>query len=195
MPLLNLQSPPPALQASLQRHFDNDESRRRAVLAPWASAGFNVIHAGGEWAWDPWQSFWRRQWAKDIRESREARFFTITQNIPYDGPGREPPGRVTPPISIFDPSLPFFPTPLTEVHTPMLSPWPDIVTHAEFWAFATQLCMGNPVSAKSEIERYMNRLRKAAHPVGWRRLVPGARSAVWRDIVWLTVMANQGIPP
>ena len=55
--------------------------------------------------------------------------------------------------------------------------------------------MGNPVSAKSEIERYMNRLRKAAHPVGWRRLVPGARSAVWRDIVWLTVMANQGIPP
>ncbi len=193
MPLLNLQSLPPALQASLQRHFDNDESRRRAVLAPWASAGFNVIHTGGEWAWDPWQSFWRRQWAKDIRESREARFFAITQDIPYEGPGQEPPGRITPSISIFDPSLPFFPTPLTEVHTPMLSPWPDLVTHAEFWAYTTQFWRGDAPYSALYLKRHLPTLHQAMHPEGWRRWLPRARAATWRDIVWLTDMDIKGI--
>ncbi len=194
--MLDLHSLPPALQASLQGHFDNDESRRRAVLAPWVFAGFSAIYPLGVSCWDPLRSFIHRSKARAFRESREGEFFAIEQNAPYDDPGIEPPGRIAPQISIFDPSLPFFPTPLTEVHTPMLSPWPDVVSHAEFWAFATQLCLGNEASAKAEIEsRYLDKLHKATHPSGWRRLIPGTRSALWRDIVWLTDMANKGIPP
>ena len=110
MTLLNLQSLPPALQASLQRHFDNDESRRRAVLAPWAEAGFSTIYLHGTWAWSPWQSFWRRSWAHDIRQQSENAFFTITQNIPSEGPGREPPPAAPRhPSASSTPACPFFP--------------------------------------------------------------------------------------
>ena len=193
MPLLNLHSLPPALQTSLQRHFDNDESRRRAVLAPWVFNEFATIHRDAAWAWNPWQSFWRRQWAKDIREARQARFFTIKQDPPYEGPGQEPPGCITPPISIFDPSLPFFPTPLTEVHTPMLSPWPDLVTHAEFWAYTTQFWRGDAPYSALYLKRHLSTLHQAMHPEGWRRWLPSARAATWRDIVWLTDMDIKGI--
>ena len=192
MPFLDLHTLPPALQASLSRLFDNDESRRRALLAPWAAAGFSAIHNAGEWAWDPWRCFWRRNWARDIRCSREDEFFALQQDAPYQGMG-EPPPAAQPQISIFDPSLPFFPTPLTEVRETMLSPWPDVITHAEFWAFAAQLSNGNARSAASELEGYVPSLRKAMHPTGLQRLRPWARSAIWRDIVWRTEMANTGM--
>lgn len=192
MPFLDLNALPPALQASLNRLFDNDESRRRAVLAPWARAGFNVIHDGGEWAWDPWRSFWRRKWASDIRRSREDEFFALQQDAPDQSAAAPPPAPALQ-VSIFDPSLPFFSTPLTEVRETMLSPWPDVITHAEFWAFAAQFCKGDAEFAAGELEHYLPRLRKVMHPTGLQRLRPWARSAVWRDIVWRTEMAIAGM--
>ncbi|MBI3101587.1 MAG: hypothetical protein HYY98_08560 [Burkholderiales bacterium] len=192
MPFLDLNALPPALQASLGRIFDNDESRRRAVLAPWARAGFTSICPDAEWAWDPWRSFWRRKWAKGIRAQSENEFFALQQDAPYQGIG-EPPPAAQPQVSIFDPSLPFFPTPLTDVRETMLSPWPDVITHAEFWAFAAQLSKGNAASTASTLECYLPRLRKVTHPTGLQRLRPWARSAAWRDIVWRTEMANTGM--
>ncbi len=191
-PFLDLHTLPPALQASLSRLFDNDESRRRAVLAPWVRAGFTSICPDAEWAWDPWRSFWRHKWAKGIRAQSEDEFFALQQDAPYQGMG-EPPPAAQPQISIFDPSLPFFPTPLTEVRETMLSPWPDVITHAEFWAFAAQLSKGNAASTARTLECYLPRLRKAMHPTGLQRLRPWARSAAWRDIVWRTEMANTGM--
>ena len=192
MPFLDLNALPPALQASLGRIFDNDESRRRALLAPWAAAGFSAIHDGGEWAWDPWRSFWRRKWAKGIRAQSENEFFALQQDAPYQGIG-EPPPAAQPQVSIFDPSLPFFPTPLTEVRETMLSPWPDVITHAEFWAYAAQFWSGDAKFAASELECYVSDFRKAMHPTGLQRLRPWARSALWRDIVWRTEMAIAGM--
>ena len=193
MPFLDLNALPPALQASLGRIFDNDESRRRALLAPWAAAGFSAIHDGGEWAWDPWRSFWRRKWASDIRRSREDEFFALQQDAPDQSAAAPPPAPALQ-VSIFDPSLPFFPTPLTEVRETMLSPWPDVITHAEFWAFAAQFWSGDAKYAASRLEGYgyVSALCKAMHPTGLQRLRPWARSAVWRDIVWRTEMDIAG---
>ena len=193
MPFLDLHTLPPALQASLNRLFDNNESRRRAVLAPWVRAGFTSICPDAEWAWDPWRSFWRRKWAKGIRAQSEDEFFALQQDAPYQGMG-EPPPAAQPQISIFAPSLPFFPTPLTEVRETMLSPWPDVITHAEFWAYAAQFWSGDAKYAASRLDGYgyVSALRKTMHPTGLQRLRPWARSALWRDIVWRTQMDIAG---
>ncbi len=191
MAYLDLNPLPRALQASLSRHFDNDESRRRAVLAPWALAGFSCIYPEGVWAWDPWRSLTRRKWAREVREGREQRFFANEQHrIEEDTvlvPSNPPPM-----TSIFDPAMAFFPTPLTEVKRPMRSPWPDVITDAEFWAYAVEFRSGWVRFATTDLQGYVPRLRATMQRRGWQRLRPWARASLWRDIVWRAKMAKSG---
>lgn len=183
MTYLDLKQLPRELQGALNKHLDNDESKRRAVLAPICSAACEAIvseNGSALWAWTPLKRFWRRQWARDIRNSRE-QFFTLhvgdLSNLP----------------SLFDPDLPFFPTPLTNVTKPMVSPWPDVLSDAEYWAFVMQLHDGDEAWARNRLGGWIPHLREVAHPHGMKRLFFWrSKSAILSDLHWRMSAQNVG---
>jgi hypothetical protein len=181
MAYLDLNTLPRTLRKVLDQHFDNDESKRRAVLAPSVGHCESII-GNGLWAWSPLRYFWRRKRARLIRESRE-KFFKLVVN------DREPGSP-----SIFAPDQPFFPTPLTKVTVEVRSPYPDVLSDAEFWAFMMQLHMGNEAVAANQLRGWANNdLRAALNRRGLQRLCFWkSKAAVIRNMVWKMSAANRG---
>lgn len=180
MAYLDLKKLPAELQATLDRHFDNDESKRRAVLAPWVATVCSTVIDQALWAWQPSSRFWRRKWAAEVRKDREE-FFAMRVGIAEDAP------------SMFDPPLPFFPTPLTHVTETITSPWPDVLSDAEYWAFVMQLHDGDKEWAFRRISRWIARLSEAVHPHGLKRLrFWHTKAAVIRNMEYLMHSENVG---
>ncbi len=102
--LLDLNALPTALRASLAASLDNDESRRRAVLAPWAEAGYAVIYPDRLHAWRG--GFWRAGAVRRESGSVMRGFFGLRRRF-FDALSE----------SIFDARLPFFATTLTPAST------------------------------------------------------------------------------
>ena len=148
MALLDLTSLPPALRATLDRHFTDDEARRRALLAPWCDDGFRSVWPDLMPAWAGTSGS-----AKDarVRTQREA-FFGL--RLVEGRHAQAHPGR-----SIFDPSLPFFATPLAQPATRLVSPWPDAFSDAEYWAIVMQLYDGDEPAARGQLAGVAQRLR------------------------------------
>lgn len=155
---LELNALPSELKAELDKHFDNDESKRRALLAPHCRGRFSAIWPEGMWAWQPMRRFWRRKWARDVRKDDKTFFQSVVEERFPDSP------------SLFDPSLPFFPTPLTEVSKPIISPWPEVLSDAEYWALVMQVYSGDETLAQNRIQYWVPYFKKALHPKGLQKL-------------------------
>ncbi|MBW8829745.1 MAG: hypothetical protein JF606_10000 [Burkholderiales bacterium] len=180
MSYLDLKKLPRKLQATLDKHFDNDESKRRAALAPWCAAVCSSVWPRGTWPWSLSAYWWRPRVARLIREQTET-FFTMhvgdLSNLP----------------SLFDPHLPFFPTPLTNVTKPMVSPWPDVLSDAEYWAFVMQLHDGDEAWARNRLGGWIPQMREAVHPHGTKRLFFWrSKSAILSDLNWRMSAQNVG---
>jgi hypothetical protein len=139
--LLELSTLPEALRAALDASFDNDESRRRAVLAPWSLCGYQTIHGDRLREWRG--GFWRASALRRESEIVSNEFFALRCKF-FDDTS----------LSIFDPSLPFFETPLTQVEACVRSPHPKWMSDAEFWAFAYQSCDADVDAARVELEKH-----------------------------------------
>ncbi len=146
--LLDLGSLPAALQTPLVRLLPCDESRRRAVLAPWLAV-FGEPVIDHPWPWEPLKRFWREADAAQVR----ARFEAYLCRTLHPGAARS--------LSIFDPGLPFFPCALTQATHTWRSPWPGVFTNAEYWAITMQLFNGDPAHADELLQGWV--LREGPH--------------------------------
>ncbi len=138
---LDLQALPMALRAALDASFDDDESKRRAVLAPWADAGYVSIFSDGLDAWQEDRAWLLRRGAREAKRERLVREFFSQRVQTVDGSNP----------SIFDRNLPFFPTRLCEARAVLRSPCPQWICDAEFWALTMQCVDGDAHAAAIEL--------------------------------------------
>lgn len=159
MAYLDLSQLPTSLRALLERKLDNDESRRRALLAPDASCFWAVTWPHGLYPWRPASRLlYLPGTLHDLRIQYEGFLGSRLFQPDPDSP------------SIFHPDLPFFPTPLTEVKTALRSPFPEAFTDAEFWAYTMQACYGDAQRAESKLRGWAKDLGKRRHGMlGWAR--------------------------
>jgi hypothetical protein len=148
MPYLDLQQLPRELQAALQRTLPDDESRRRAVLAPWVAGQCTRI-LDQTWPWEPTRRFWRTRRAAWVCHAAE-QFMRCTLD-PSDE--RSP--------SIFSASQPYFRTDQTAAGQTLVSPWSDVFSDAEFWALTMQMYAGDATAAQNGLDHCAKALRAA----------------------------------
>ncbi len=177
MSLFDLTSLPLELQATLQRLLPDEESRRRAVLAPWVAAQGQTI-ATHTWPWVPWQRFWRAHAAANTRALCEQ--WLASRLNPHDPASP----------SVFDPALPYFPCPQTRVTRVLNSPWPSIFTDAEFWALTMQLFDGEPDTAQRVLTGWVHQCQAQKHLAAGQSLSASERRALLREI-WQLETARQ----
>ncbi|MAZ66117.1 MAG: hypothetical protein CMF25_03315 [Kangiellaceae bacterium] len=122
--------PAPLLNA-VGQHFSNDESKVRAVFAPWCNAKFERIIDG--------ISVWKRQnpWSfeRAIRESVERDLEKFAD--------------------IFSTNRPYFAcSEITSQHI-LTSPYPDLLNDANYWAFVSQTSLGDEDFFRQRMEKPM----------------------------------------
>jgi hypothetical protein len=187
MAYLDLRTLPPALQEALNRRLDNDESRRRAVLAPAAANRCASIWRDGLYAWRSWKHWGNRgAWFRPpgtsamLRQQDEAFFTTRLDHNRPDSP------------SIFSPELPFFPCALTDARTVLRSPFPGAFSDAEFWAYTMQACAGDPIRAEQVLRGWADELIGLQQgPFGrWRYAL--RKPAVLDEMWYRHTMRNEG---
>jgi hypothetical protein len=145
---LDLQTLPPELLAALERAWpSHPEAQRRAVLGPWAQAGWRTVWPDFLWPWQPARRWWRPGTARQWRGSFERYFASQRCNLlQAEGP------------RLFDPAQPFFDTPWTHAGVLLRSPVPDVFTDAEFWAVTQQIFDGDVHLATSETRAWAGEL-------------------------------------
>lgn len=156
--LIDLNTLPVSLQEMLDKHFDNDESKRRALLAPWCDSGCHAIHEG-LFAWRT-----KRCGALRVRAAVDVAF-----------------GRYA---NILQPDQPFFPTDQTIVTKEMRSAFPDVLTDAQYWAFVMQMCWGDEEFFQNRISHGVPFLDGRSRLDELRRIkfpTPLGRLMIWRD--------------
>ncbi len=169
--MLDLQTLPSPLLNLLDKYLDSDESKRRAILAPWCNSRCNRIIDG--------LSVWTRKtpWKieLEVRRDVEVDLKQFSQ--------------------IFEPSLPFFPTDQTNVKTQLKSAFPDVLTDAQYWAFVYQTSDGSkdffdsrmmsPLRCNNGKSRY-DILKQKKTQTGLRKMFGGRYSTellqLWREL-------------
>lgn len=183
MAYLDLGTLPRALRKTLDQHFDNDESKRRAVLAPWSKAEFKCLWPDEMHHWGIWRKWiLRSSRSRRLRMRYETAFFKmVLHDMSNSG-------------SIFSPEQPFFPTPLTNVGEAMRSPF-DEVSDSEFWAMTMQIGSGNAQWIAEQIRRWLPQLREATHNRSWKQKLFGPdRATVLSKMVTETDVCRGGFP-
>lgn len=182
MAYLDLSTLPPALQDALHRHLDNDESRRRAVLAPAASMRCASVWRDGLYAWRPWGGWFRPPGTSAILRMQDEAFFAMRLDSTREGSP-----------SIFSPDLPFFPCALTDAKTVLRSPFPEAFSDAEFWAYATQAFQGDACRAEAALRGWAKELASLkAHGVLGRWRYALRKPDVLADIWYRHTMSQEG---
>ncbi|CBL45580.1 Hypothetical protein HDN1F_19970 [gamma proteobacterium HdN1] len=169
--LLDLNTLPGPLQEMLDRYFDNDESKRRAVLAPWCDSGCYAI-------------------GEDLFAWKTTRFGAMRVRTAVDNVFKRY-------ANILQSEKPFFPTDKTIVTTEMRSAFPDVLTDAQYWAFVMQMCCEDEEFFQSRITHgvpflqdrsRLDELRrhKFPTPLGrlmiWRKSYSSALFDLWKDL-------------